>query len=324
MNRQPPFFSIIIPTHERPALLAACLESLAGLDYPRDRFEAIVVDDGSLPSASAVVESVRDRLEVILVRQGHAGPATARNLGVARARGDLLAFTDDDCTPASDWLGALAARFEAAAGPILIGGRTDNRLTENPYATASQLLVDYLYEALHDRPGWFFTSNNFTVPAVTFRAMGGFDEAIPRAAAEDREFCCRWAHLGHPMLFAPEVVIHHAHSLDLRGYWRQHFNYGRGACAFRRLLRQGGVGRFRLEALSFYAALLRYPLTTCSGWRSVRLCLLMGVSQLAQVSGYMVEKALLIDYATAQRRRVDLVPDAAPGPQGGDIERVHA
>jgi len=291
MNRRPPFFSIVIPTHNRPAALTACLESLSRLDYPRDRFEVIVVDDESGTSPAAIVESVRDRLDVLLVRQAHAGPATARNLGVARARGDLLAFTDDDCTPAPDWLSTLAARFDAASGPILIGGRAVNRLTANPYSTASQLLVDYLYASLEGRRGWFFTSNNFAVPAATFRALGGFDEAIPRAAAEDREFCCRWAHQNYPMLFAPEVVIEHAHALDLPRFWRQHYNYGRGACAFRRLLRRGGVGRFRLEALSFYAGLIRYPLTSGRGWRSAPLCLLLGVSQLALVFGYVFEKA---------------------------------
>jgi len=304
MSRQPPFFSIVIPTHNRPVALAACLASLLRLDYPRDRFEVIVVDDESGISPTGIVESVLDRLDVVLIRQAHAGPATARNLGVARARGDLLAFIDDDCTPAPDWLSTLAARFDTTSGPIMVGGRAVNRLAANPYSTASQLLVDYLYTSLEGRRGWFFTSNNFAVPAATFRALGGFDEAIPRAAAEDREFCCRWAHQNHPMLFAPEVVVEHAHALDLPRFWRQHYNYGRGACAFRRLLRRGGVGHFPLEALAFYARLIRYPLTRGIGWRSARLCLLLSVSQFAQVAGFVVEQAVLIRAALVRQRRM--------------------
>jgi len=109
---RPPFFSIVVPTCDRPRQLAACLQSLARLDYPRDRFEVIVVDDGTTTAAPALVVEMKAGPDVRLVRQPHAGPAAARNLGASHARGSLLAFTDDDCAPAPDWLWALAARFE--------------------------------------------------------------------------------------------------------------------------------------------------------------------------------------------------------------------
>ena len=106
-----PTFSIIIPTYQRPTQLAVCLRSLTGLNYPRERFEVIVVDDGSTTPLDAVVASVRDSLNVMLTRQDNGGPAAARNTGAARARGTFLAFTDDDCTPTPDWLHTLGARF---------------------------------------------------------------------------------------------------------------------------------------------------------------------------------------------------------------------
>ncbi len=187
---------------------------------------------------------------------------------------------------------------------------------------ASQLLIDYLYASLHGRRGWFFTSNNFAVPAATFRAVGGFHESISRAAGEDREFCCRWAHRGHPMLFAPEVVVGHAHALDLRRFWRQHFNYGRGGCEFRRLLRREGVGDFRLEAPSFYCGLLCYPLTQRSGWQSARLSLPLCVSQLAQIAGFAFEKTLLIGEETVRQSRVQPASDPVRDGPDGAPERV--
>jgi hypothetical protein len=61
-----------------------------------------------------------------------------------RAKGQFLAFTDDDCRPAADWLQALAQRF-ATAPDHAVGGRTVNALTNNPYTTASQLIVDFVY-----------------------------------------------------------------------------------------------------------------------------------------------------------------------------------
>ena len=74
------------------------------LGYPQDRFEVIVVDDGSEPPMDSVVSFFRDRLELVLLSQANSGPAAARNTGAAQAKGKFLAFTDDDCTPAPDWL----------------------------------------------------------------------------------------------------------------------------------------------------------------------------------------------------------------------------
>ena len=102
MVKNPPFFSIVVPTYQRPVQLAACLQALSRLDYARERFEVIVVDDGSPTPPKAVVESLRDRLQLTLHLQRHAGPAAARNAGAMRARGKYLAFTDDDCLPAAD------------------------------------------------------------------------------------------------------------------------------------------------------------------------------------------------------------------------------
>src|SRR5262249_16613605 len=145
MTPQPPTFTIVVPTYDRPTQLAACLGALERLEYPRDRFDVIVVDDGSPTSLRNVVEPFPERLRVELLRQANSGPAAARNAGAARARNEFLAFTDDDCTPAPDWLRQLAGRFVANPDHA-IGGRVLNRLTENVYAAASQVLVAYLYD----------------------------------------------------------------------------------------------------------------------------------------------------------------------------------
>ena len=144
LNHARPFFSVIIPTCRRPRQLATCVRSLSSLDYPRDRFEVIVVDDGDDETLGRVIEPFRSALEIRLIRQANAGPAVARNTGGMNARGEFLAFTDDDCEPSQDWLTVLAAGFRENPDAML-GGRTINVLTDNLYSTASQLLVDFLY-----------------------------------------------------------------------------------------------------------------------------------------------------------------------------------
>jgi GT2 family glycosyltransferase len=296
-----PRFSVIVPTFRRPAELARCLDALARLDYPRDGFEVIVVDDGSGAPPEDVVERVRGRLRVSLVaHEDNRGPASARNIGAARAGGEFLAFTDDDCAPAADWLRVLGTCL-AREPDTLVGGLTVNGLTENPYAAASQLLVDYLYSYYHgEEPGArqrnarapgtrFFTSNNLAMSAVAFQETGAFDATFPLAAAEDRDFCDRWQQRGRLMRYIPSAVVYHFHDLSLRSFCRQHSQYGRGALSFHTLRARRSQRPVALEPPSFYVNLLRYPFSRSSESLQARSrkAVLLAVSQGAYAAGFL-------------------------------------
>ena len=291
MRQEQPVFSIVVPTYEQPRRLAACLQALARLDYPRDHFEVIVVDDGSTMPPNDAVASFRDRLQVTLLVQLHSGPATARNTGAMQAKGQYLAFTDDDCMPAPEWLQSLTVRF-AKTPDHMIGGRTINALPDNLYSTACQVLVDYLYTYYNAdlNHGRFFTSNNLALPADRFRLIGGFDTTFPLAGGEDLELCHRWLHRGYQLTYAPEILIYHAHALTFRTFWRQQFCYGRGAFRFHRARVARSQESIRLEPLSFYQNLLRHPFSQVRGGRALSLAALMVVSQIANASGFFREK----------------------------------
>ncbi|ARV63281.1 glycosyl transferase [Nostocales cyanobacterium HT-58-2] len=288
---QHPFFSIIIPTYNRPERLVTCLESLTRLDYPRIDFEVIVVDDGSKIPLESVIAAFEESLNLTLIHQTNAGPATARNTGATQARGKYLAFTDDDCTPAVDWLITLAVRF-ATTPDVMIGGRTLNALPNNLYSTASQVLVDYLYNYYNTGCGQsnFFASNNFALPADRFHAVGGFDTTFSLAAGEDREFCDRWLYYGYKMIYAPEVQVYHAHQLTLPTFWRQHFNYGRGAFCFHACRSQRTHERIKVEPFAFYFSLLSYPLSQKLSQPGMFVTTLFLMSQVANVAGFFWER----------------------------------
>ena len=284
-----PRVSVVVPTRDRPLALARCLDALAGLEYPRDRFEVLVVDDASARPLEALVAAYRARIDVTLVVQAHAGPAAARNAGAARGRGDLLAFTDDDCAPAPGWLRILASYLERAPDRA-VGGRTLNALAGDPYATASQLLIDYLYAYYNADPEGprFLTSNNFAVEVDRFRSIGGFDATWPHAAGEDREFCDRWRQHGYRLTYAADAVVHHAHALTFGGFCRQHFTYGRGAFFFHRARARRGQPRVRVEPRRFYVELLRHPSSRRAA-RAARLTLLLALAQAANAAGFFWE-----------------------------------
>jgi GT2 family glycosyltransferase len=291
-NAKRPSFSVIVPTYDRPEAVRRLLLALQRLEYPEDRFEVVVVDDGGATPLDAVVDGVRYGFGVTLLRQANAGPASARNMGAQRARGQYLAFTDDDCEPDNDWLDALARRFDVEPD-VMVGGRTVNALRENVYSEASQTIVDLVYGHYNRDPlnARFVASSNLALPAEDFREVGGFDTSFPSAGGEDRELCRRWIATGRRIVFEPDAVVLHAHSLSTKAFFRQHFEYGRGAFRFHQGAGANGSGA--LGELHFYAALPRLVARRLSGerlGRSLTLSFLLGVWQLANVAGYGRER----------------------------------
>src|SRR5206468_9307421 len=144
------------------------------------------------------------------------------------------------------------------------------------------LLIDYLYEYYADREGAFFTFNNLMMPRDRLLAIGGFDDTIPHAGAEDREVCARWRDRGGELRHVREAIVQHGHVLTFSGFWRQHFTYGRGASRYR-LSRATWTDRpVRLEPFAFYRNLVVYPWTHEHGWRAAALLV---VAQVANAAG---------------------------------------
>jgi len=285
-----PFFSIVIPTYQRPLQLAACLQALAKLDYPRERFEVIVVDDGSPMSLEIAVAPFRSQFNLTVIKQANAGPAAARNNGAKQAKGDYLAFTDDDCAPAPDWLQILATVFKENPD-CLAGGRIINRLTDNLFSTTSQLIVDIVYRHYNANPqqARFFASNNMAIPAPRFHELGGFNTNF--RTSEDRELCDRWRHRGWRMIYAENAVIHHAHPLTLRKFCRQHYAYGKGAYRYHQIRSQRGSGTMAGE-MKFHANLrnwLLYPFTQVRWTKALPLAGTLLLWQIINAAGFFAE-----------------------------------
>jgi glycosyltransferase involved in cell wall biosynthesis len=287
--------SVVIPTWERAAALEGCLLALAAQTLARDRFEVIVCDDGSrAPIADALEATLRTlqpRLAVRIVRQRNAGPAAARNRAAAAADGRWLAFTDDDCRPAPDWLERLLAHF-ALTPDVLIGGGLRTQGTADRYALATQAIMDFVYADQERRGGVrLFSTSNLALPAAGFARLGGFSGAFLLAAGEDYDLCARWQASGGAALYAPDAVIVHEHALTLAGFCRQHFTYGRGLLRMRRRMRNGGSpvrGTGSGRSPLFYARLVLSPLRR--GPRGASTALLTGVAQAATLAGVLREK----------------------------------
>jgi GT2 family glycosyltransferase len=278
--------SIVVPTYNRPASLALCLEAITRLRYPKDQFEVIVVDDGGAVDIGGIIDPLRQSINIRMLRQENTGPAGARNNGAAHATGQFIAFTDDDCSPTEDWLRALTLRLQQDPS-VMYGGHTINALSGNVYSVASQSLIDFLYGYFNSDPAHarFFTSNNMALSRSMFESTGGFDTNFPTASGEDRELCDRWQQLGYKMGFVPEAQVRHRHVLNFRSFWKQHFRYGAGAWRFWKCKRARGFAGPKLEPLSFYLSLMNHARKNTLT-PALPLSILLVLSQIANAAGF--------------------------------------
>ncbi|MGE5384561.1 MAG: glycosyltransferase family 2 protein [Betaproteobacteria bacterium] len=195
--------SVVIPTYRRPALLARCLSAVLAQDYDPGAYEIIIVDDGCTDGTRNIVEALRPRnvwaprITYLRPKDAH-GPAVARNLGWRTARGELIAFTDDDTVPAPDWL----ARGEAGMKPgfAAMCGRVKVPVSQPP--TDHELMTQGLESAE------FVTANAF-VRRDALELVGGFDERFTRAWREDSDLQFRLQRDVGPVGRCADAIVLH-------------------------------------------------------------------------------------------------------------------
>jgi len=234
-------FSIIIPAYNRTGTLRQTL--VAATDQDFSEYEVIVVDDGSLDDTSMMVE--REFPTVRLLRQPNHGPAAARNTGLQAARGEIIAFTDDDCLPPNDWLARLAEGFRRYPNIIGVGGpllAPASARATNILARYEEYVVRVLYWARDDEVVGGYScpaggTNNMAYRRDALQAIGGFDPVFPYPAAEDADLKWRLAQTGAQFLYTP-VVVTHLQPYTWPAFRRQQFVRGKGSVYFDRKWRR--------------------------------------------------------------------------------------
>ncbi|AGY59719.1 glycosyltransferase family 2 protein [Gloeobacter kilaueensis] len=198
MDDAAPLFSVVIPTRHRDGPLARCLDCLAPgrQNFPKQQYEVIVTDDGSMSTARALLSEAYPWARWVAGPQR--GPAANRNNGARQAAGEWLVFTDDDCLPDPGWLAAYRNRIEKGTSQLL-EGRTYADRPRRSLAEAAPI---------NDRGGNLW-SCNFAIARSLFEAVGGFDERFPYAAMEDSDLRLRLEQAGHRPLFVPEAAVCH-------------------------------------------------------------------------------------------------------------------
>ena len=214
--------SVVVCTMDRPDALARCLRALRECTPPPA--QVVVVDQGARPAAPEEVE---------YVHMTERGVSRGRNRGARTAEHDLLAFTDDDCVPAPDWIGALRRGFEEGADGVT--GRVLPLPGEGGVPVSSRTSTEQrTFSGPGQTPWDIGTGGNLALRRSAFEAVGGFDEALgPGAdgrAAEDVDLLYRVTAARFTILYEPEAVVYHElKSRRARVGGRYGYGYGLGA-----------------------------------------------------------------------------------------------
>jgi len=221
--------SVVIPTYNRRARLGRVLDGLAGQSVELDRFEVVVVDDGSSDHTAEWLRSKHFGFSLRLIEQANQGPAAARNAGVAAAQGELVLFLDDDVVPGPHLVSEHLKMHAAEADIVVIGPMASLPSYSQPWVAWEQAKLEAQYQAMirGDYAPTFrqFWTGNASLAKSQFEAAGGFDRSFPRG--EDVELGQRLSARGVGFRFNPAASgVHHAER-SLESWSAAHRSYGK-------------------------------------------------------------------------------------------------
>jgi GT2 family glycosyltransferase len=226
--------SVVMPTHNRSASLEEGLVALLSQRYPLDRYEIIVVNDASTDRTPILLKTLEEtytgRLRVFH-QDRNRGPAAARNRGVAESIGSIVAFTDDDCVVAPDWLEQIQRGYREP-GIVGVGGKV------LPFATDSIIQRYYARYSVIAQPAMQQGQISYLITAnASFRRdclleVGGFDETLKIAGGEDPDLCLRLRQLGYRFGYNPQAVVYHNYASSLSAFLHTFRRYGEGTAFY--------------------------------------------------------------------------------------------
>lgn len=209
--------SVVVPSHGRLLRLRWLLNALEEQTLERDRFEVVVVHDYADGQAAAMIDShplaASGVLRSIRIAPEQARASRQRNIGWREARAPAVAFVDDDCRPAPEWLGELLAVARTSPRAIVQGTVVGDPLESEVFLRP---LVRTLWV---EPPDPRAQTANILYPRALLEAVGGFDESM--VVGEDMELCLRCRRAGAPLVAAPAAVVFHAvEAFTLHGWSR--------------------------------------------------------------------------------------------------------
>jgi GT2 family glycosyltransferase len=220
-----PFVSVIVPVLNGERTIKECLVSLLRMDYPADRREILVVDNGSTDRTAEIINS----FPVRYLLEERRGKSYARNRGIEASKGEILAFTDPDCVVSTRWLHELVRAFEEEG----VGG-VGGEILPYPGKTPAERYAFRRVSHNQKRPmnhsaHPFAHAPNVAFRREVFQQIGLFGTQFPGGGWEDADLCWRFFRgTNFKLMFAPKAVVFHRYRTTAKDFFIQHMTYGYG------------------------------------------------------------------------------------------------
>ena len=247
--------SIITPAYNRADEIPHLLESIAKQTVASDRFEMVIVDDGSTDQTVDIIEAMIPSLNFNLnfVKQENAGPGSARNQGIEEAKGELYVFIDSDCEADPRWLEIILDSFEregfdAFGGPDASKGDFTTLQRAIDFSMTSFLTTGGLRgHSVRPLAKFYPRSHNMGMTRSLYEKVGGFGSL---RHGQDIELSNRILKSGAKVTYLPEAIVYHRRRTTLKKFFRQVFNWGVAR------INLGKVDSKMLEPLHFFPAVI--------------------------------------------------------------------
>jgi O-antigen biosynthesis protein len=222
-----PRISVVVCSYNGERTIRDCLEGLLSLHYPN--VEVIVVDDGSTDATAAIARDYGFRL----ITTGNLGLSNARNIGMQKATGEIIAYLDDDACPDPHWLTYLAATF-LSTEHVGVGGPNLTPPGDGPIAyCVARAPGNPVHVLLSDQEAEHIPGCNMAFRKACLQAISGFDPQF-RVAGDDVDVCWRLRQRGWTLGFSPAAVVWHHRRSSIHAYWKQQRGYGKAEALLER------------------------------------------------------------------------------------------
>ncbi len=250
-----PFVSIVIPTTGEVKFIRGLVESVAQIDYPKEKFELILIGDEPTELLDKHSKKAKDEGIDITVEYEPVPAGQKRNIGTRIAKGSIIAFTDDDTILRDDWIRNGVKHLSENEKYVGVGGPNYTPREELPFAKAvgrifgSKFLFSFRYTVGHSaaRKIEHNPTCNYIIKKEVVQEVKFHDSLWP---GEDVEFDIRLSKAGYKILYAPDVVVWHHRRSRPAAFLKQMFNYGKTRAQITRM----HPGSFDIRYFAFVIA----------------------------------------------------------------------
>ncbi len=225
--------SIIIPVYNAANSIAKTLDSLQNIDFPSDKLEVVIVDDGSTDSTLDIIrkwgitnKDNKNLPKISIIKQKNSGPGAARNNGVKHSKAQFVYFTDSDCYVKEDCIKQLYNKFKDDITIGAVGGAIELPPKEKNILAIADHYASWYHHNPQQEPHYVRSTPtaNLMVKKEVFESIGYFKEGIK--AGEDVEFGARMQQAGYKFYSLNTAHVYHYNRTNLRDFFKHGYKWG--------------------------------------------------------------------------------------------------